>query len=371
MRLGCVVAGGGWGKTTLGLELAATLECRTAAVRVPAGDASPAALRAAFRRAFRGAGLSDGTAALDGSGDRRAPLDALLDVLARDPVPVLVIVDDVEHAVGDAAAMLAAFTADLPAPHRALLAGRSLVPALDTGLEGSPVVRLGPSDLAFAVDEARALADTLGIGLSEGRARDLVEATGGWAAALVVALERIRRDPDAWGGAPDTGALAALVQQSLAAMPDVAAVALVRLAHVVPLPLVAVDEVVGVDDLVGMTVRSGIPLDLRRDGWVDLAGPVRDALVAVAAPGVTESRRAADVHRQLGEPVQGVRLLLGAKDTVGAARLLASLSAAQVARLDFHELQPLVVAIGSAAEAHPRCLLHLARACEAAAEART
>jgi DNA-binding SARP family transcriptional activator len=369
-RVGIIVGGSGWGKTTLSLELAATLECRTAAVRLTAA-ADTASLRTALRRACRRAGLSACTAALDSTADAGAALDALVDALADDPSPVLVIVDEIEHADGLAFDALAAFAGDLPAPHRALLVGRAAPAALRTALDGVPTALIEARDLAFTKEETIELGGTVGIDLAEPVAGGLVETTGGWAAALTVALERIRLGDDGVLGRPDRpGVLGELVRELLDGLDAGAAATVVQLAHLVPLPVASIDDVTGGEGVVDLALRAGIPLDVRRDGWLDLSGPVREALVAVHAVDRACARRAADLHRALGEPLQGTRLLIGARDVEGAAATLAALTPGQVAGLDFHELHTLVTAVGPAVEAYPRALLHLARSCEAAAEAR-
>lgn len=374
-RVGVIVGGSGWGKTTLSLELAATLECRTAVLRLTAGGGDPAALRTALRRACRRAGLSACTAALDSAVDAGAALDAFLDALAADPSPVLVIVDEIEHADADVVEALAALAGDLPAPHRVLLVGRAASPALGAALDGVPTATIGSHDLAFTSEEAIALAAAAGIDLEEVAAGGLVEATGGWAAALTVALERLRlrvgAGDDAVSGRPDRpGVLGELVRALLDGLDARSAAAVVQLAHLVPLPLGSIDEVTGREGLVELALRAGIPLERRRDGWLDLSGPVRDALVAVRPVDRESARRAAGIHRSLGDPLQGARLLIGARDADGAAATLAALTPRQVAGLDFHELHSLVTAVGPAVDTHPRALLHLARSCEAAAEAR-
>ena len=372
-RVGIVVGGSGWGKTTLSLELAATLECRTAAVRLGAEAGDLASLRTALRRACRRAGLSACTAALDSTSEAWAALDAFVDALAVDSSPVLVIVDEIEHADREVVAALAMLAGDLPAPHRALLVGRSAPAALRLALDGVPTATLESGDLAFTPEETVALGRVAGLDLSGPVASGLVEATGGWAAALTVALERVRLgagDDGIAGAAERPIALGELVRDLLASLDPRSADAVVQLAHLVPLPLGAVDEVTGREGLVELALRAGIPLDRRRDGWLDLSGPVREALVAAGPVDRACARRAAEVHRTLGEPLQGTRLLLGARDAEGAAATLASLTPRQVAGLDFHELHSLVAAVGPAVEAHPRALLHLARSCEAAAEAR-
>lgn len=372
-RVGLVVGGGGWGKTSLALELARAVGSRTAILRLEPGLEDAAGLRASLRRALRRAGLSDLVHVLDEAGDPVAALDALVDSLARDETPVLLVADEIEHLGGTALEAATRLAVDLPAPHRLLLVGRALSGAMRDALEGG-AVEVSTAELAFTAEETARLAGALGLALTEGQAGQLAAATDGWAAAIVVAVERLRATDGLDAGLADLGALASgigdLIRAQLVTLDPELVEALVQLAHVVPLPAGAVGRVAGRDGVVAACVRAGIPIELRRDGWVALSAPVRETLVQAAPLRPATARAAAAVHEALGEVAEGVRLLVRAGDPEAAADLLDRLTPIQAGRLDFHELNAVVASVGRAVRTRPRALLHLARACEAAAEAR-
>ena len=252
-RIGVVLAGGGWGKSTLAAEFARSRDARTAFARVEeGGDLS--SVRQALRRALRRAGLSDLVAALDSMTEPRAALDAFVDGVAADATPILLVFDDIEHADGEAVEALATVAVDLPTPHRALLVGRSLPGMLRHELDGHLVVELGVAELAFTAEETQALAAAQGLVLPAEQAERLRAASGGWAAALVLALERARLSDDldaelaAAVGGPRL--LEELVARQLDQLDPHAGAALVQVAHVLPVPRAEVDAVAGHDALV-------------------------------------------------------------------------------------------------------------------------
>jgi ATP/maltotriose-dependent transcriptional regulator MalT/DNA-binding SARP family transcriptional activator len=374
-RVAAVVAGGGYGKSVLTAEHARALGVATALVRLEPGDDRPELIATRLRRGLLRSGLSDAAAALGrGSSTGEGAVESLLDHLATTAEPLVVVVDECEYA-GAAAGALVRLARDLPHPHRLVLAGRTLPGAAETLLDDADVVSIGSAGLAFTAAEAVELVRALGgPELTSPDAGRLVQATGGWAAALVVAADRIARstEPAAAvdGIAAGPAAFAGLVDEQLARLDAPTADALVQLAHLPPLAVDAVHRVTGVEGLLDRARAGGFPLELRADRRLDLAGPLREVLGARAPvdPGV--ARRAASVLAAEGEPAEAVRLLLGAGDPDGAAARLADLPASAAGRLDFGELRALVGAIGPAVDRHPRALLHLARACEAAAEAR-
>jgi DNA-binding SARP family transcriptional activator len=114
-----------------------------------------------------------------------------------------------------------------------------------------------------------------------------------------------------------------------------------------------------------------MPFDARPDGRLELPDPVREALAARAPLRRDTAEGAAASYTASGLVAEAVRLLVTAGDHDGAAAAIAALPPQTVGRLDFGELSALVNSItADALDRHPRALLHLARACEAAAEAR-
>jgi len=129
--IGVVLAGGGYGKTVLAIELARALGIACAVVRLEPGDDEPQLLVARLSRALRRSGLSDAADAVEpGHGDPSASVDRLVQVLSDSADPVLLVVDEVGHAGEASALLLLHLVEELPPGHRLLLVGRTLPPGL-------------------------------------------------------------------------------------------------------------------------------------------------------------------------------------------------------------------------------------------------
>ena len=184
--LGIVWAGGGWGKSALAAEYRDGLGIAAVEARLDAGDGAPDRLVGRLRRALWRAGRSDALAAVtEAMADPREAVEVLADALGAAEEPLLLIVDDVHHADAGAAALLGRLAADLPGHHRLLLLGRG-APA---GLPEPPdAVALDTADLASTPSEVVDLgAHQGGLELAPDEADGLLRATGGWAAAVVLA----------------------------------------------------------------------------------------------------------------------------------------------------------------------------------------
>ncbi|MEA2125801.1 MAG: hypothetical protein QOI80_2583, partial [Solirubrobacteraceae bacterium] len=348
-------AGGGWGKSALAAEFRDTLGIAAVEARLDPGDRDPDRLVGRLRRALRRAGRSDALNAVsEAIGDPREAIEALADTLAAEPEPVLLVVDDVHHADPSAAGLLAALAADLPAQHRLLLLGRGAPPGLG---EPSRAITLDSTDLAFSAPEVAELGD-----LPPDEAEELVRATGGWAAAVVLAVAR----QDRAGALPSDPreVLGHLLRERLATLaPDVRE-GVIGLAH---LPLLG--DAVGVGDLVRAAQGAGLPLSRVRDDWWELAGGVQEFLAGLAPLAPETAEAAAAAYLRAAEVRAAVTVLLRAGLTDAAAALVADLAPDRLDRLDHAELGAIVDALPPAAvQAHPRVLVHLARACEPAAQ---
>ena len=89
-----VVAGGGYGKTTLAIELGRSLGIATAITRLRSQDGEPAAFVASLAATFRQTGLSDAALALEGAGDDpAAAIGRLSTALGRGTEALLIVVD--------------------------------------------------------------------------------------------------------------------------------------------------------------------------------------------------------------------------------------------------------------------------------------
>lgn len=362
--LGIVWAGGGWGKSALAAEYRDGLGIAAVEARLDAGDGAPDRLVGRLRRALWRAGRSDALAAVtEAMADPREAVEVLADALGAAEEPLLLIVDDVHHADAGAAALLGRLAADLPGHHRLLLLGRG-APA---GLPEPPdAVVLDSTDLAFTVAEVLGLG--AGLDLAPDEAGALLRATGGWAAAVVLAIGRLRRardrDAELRELTEQPRVLAHLVHGLLASLPEAERASVVQLAH---LPLIGEEMASG--DLLRRATTAGIPLARVRDGWWELAGGVQELLSGMAPLDPRVAEDAASAYLRAGEVPAAVTVLLRAGLGDAAANLVAELAPDRVDQLDHAELGALVDALpASAVDAHPGVLLHYARACQPAAQ---
>jgi DNA-binding SARP family transcriptional activator len=371
-----LVAGGGYGKTVLATEYARMLGVGCAVVRLEPGDDEPSVLVARLRRALRRSGLSDGADALQAAqADAAAAVDRLLDLLAAPGDPVLLVLDEVEHAGGASGRLLSRLAQELPDGHRLLLVGRRL-PDGATRLGAEPGIRqLGPRELAFTADEASALLERFGLATEGLWVERLLSLAAGWPMALILAAERLalatdlEEELDRLARSP--ALVAGLVEEHLRSLPAGVEAAVVQLAHLPILSTNVAERATGVAGLLDLLAAAGMPFETGVDGRVQLPDPVREALVSRGALGREQARRAAAVYVDEGLLADAVRVLVAAGDDEAAAATVAALAPRVAGRLDFGELRALLGAITrEAVDGHPRALLHLARACEAAAEAR-
>ena len=194
---GAIWAAGGCGKSALAGELRDTLGIATIEVRLNVDDHEADRLIGRFRRALRRAGRSDALALVDETaGDPAEAIESLLDFLAEEQEPVLLIVDDVHHADTASRALLADLAQDLPRPHRLLLIGRESPLESELNARVPDSVSLDTEDLAFTQTEVADLAKRQAdVPLSPEEAEALREATEGWAAAVVLAIGRLAARP--------------------------------------------------------------------------------------------------------------------------------------------------------------------------------
>lgn len=325
-----IEAGGGYGKSVLAGELRRSLGIASAEAVLERDVVLADELIGALRRGLRRAGLSDAAAALSvaGVGDER---------------PLLLVVDEVQRASGEAVEQLVALATGLPEQHRLLLVGRRLDPRL-TRLSA---VRLGPEDLAFDDDELAALLGGVD------HVAQLRRVSQGWPAAAEVAALWLARD-----GVVPRGTLAQLLDGLLAGADRA------RLARLAQLPLLSVDvaEAVAGPGALTLLLDAGLPLRAGRPGWLELPDPVREAL-AGSPLDVEAARSAAAVYADAGELSAALALLSG--DGVGVASLLASLRWQDLAVLDLAELRVILSTLPpDALAAHPFALVQVSRLAE-------
>ena len=135
-----IEAGGGYGKSTLAAEYRRTLGIASAEAVLERAVSGADELIGVLRRGLRRAGLTDAAAVLTAAG-------------VADERPLLLVVDEVQRASGEAVELLVGLATSLPEHHRLLLIGRRL----DPRLRALPSVFLGTDDLAFDDTELAAL----------------------------------------------------------------------------------------------------------------------------------------------------------------------------------------------------------------------
>ncbi len=216
-----------------------------------------------------------------------------------------------------------------------------------------------------------------GFGLDVGPAEvaALERATGGWTAAAALAGARAKRTGEDVGAlaavAGDPGRPASAVGAILAeALDTLAAGERLLLAQVGRLPLLdapLVDAATGIEGYFARALAAGIPFTPGQSQWWDLPGPVRDYLVAFAAPDPAVLRRAAADYSRRGQLGAAIQLLLASGEAFAAAELLADGDLAAIEALDVLEFQAAVDRLpAEAAEAHPTLLLNFAMTLETA-----
>jgi DNA-binding SARP family transcriptional activator len=320
------------------------------------------------RAALLRAALSDARALVSAAGDPDATVEALVDALALEPEPVLLVVDDV-HNAGASAALVLRLVDDLPSACRVLVLGRRLPETLDGLRTPGRAVFLTGGDLAFTDDETEKLCrDGLAQHVSQDASFALRRSAGGWPVAVVLGALSLSRGAASLEQPYSVGPL---VEQALARLPSAHRDALRQLGHLPWLTPSIASAATGLDDVVDAALRSGLPFTPRGDGSWELPGPVQEHLAASSALGGDVAGRAAAAFAELGEIGTALDVLLAAAEDERAAQLLATLTPEQIDRLDVAELSAAadVLSPGSIAS-HPEVLLHLARACEPAARIR-
>jgi len=375
--VGVVEAAAGYGKSVLARQYQRELGVATAFVPLGPPDDDPAILMGSLRRALATSNLSD-LAAATGISDSGAGIERFLDALAELHGPLLVILDDAHHLRGpDVTALVLRLARGLPGPHRLLVAGRRLSAGLEP-LRALSGARLDTRALEFTENEASALIfNYRGRQPSGWELAVLLEATRGWATALVLASSA-QAQPG--GFAPDPGQgnqgsreemiIAPLLEPitALLSPPDRGAV--VQLAHLPLLSAEIADAVSGADGTLPRLIAAGIPLARTPAGWWEMAGPVTAYLASRRDLVPDTARAAAGVYVRHGELLPALRTLLAARLPADAAEMLAAGAVQVVEDAGWAALRDVVAELPAAAvREHPRLLLHLARLAETAHQA--
>jgi ATP/maltotriose-dependent transcriptional regulator MalT/DNA-binding SARP family transcriptional activator len=350
-RLTSVVAGAGFGKSTLLAAWAADQNC--AWYTVSPDDVSLATFTRGVADALRlrvpalpvdaanavNAGSSPGSGEDDagrGRGFAAMICETLQRELRRD---VVLILDDVHEIAASPGAMQTIEALCRQAPERLhlVVASRDELPFPVERLRGQgQVMEVTGSQLAFDVDETTTLLAELTGETDPAVASELHRLTGGWPAAVRLAVESLRgvaledvpaalermRRP----GGPLLSYLAAEVfAGEHARVADL-------VARVAPLERFTAElcdalGIEGADDTLRSLARRGLFVELqgREPGWYALGAPVREFALARLAPGEAEMREvrlaAARWFEGRHEPEEALRSL-SAGETVETSRLL-------------------------------------------------
>jgi ATP/maltotriose-dependent transcriptional regulator MalT len=373
--VGVVEAAAGYGKSVLAQQYQRELGVATAFVPLGPPDDDPAILMGSLRRALATSNLSD-LAAATGISDSGAGIERFLDALAELHVPLLVILDDAHHLRGpDVTALVLRLARGLPGPHRLLVAARRLSAGLEP-LRTLSAARLDTRALEFTQNEVSALVfNYRGRQPSGWELTVLLEATRGWATALVLASSAQAQlgsgfAPDPGRGSREEVIIAPLLEPITALLgpPDRSAV--LQLAHLPLLSAEIADAVSGADGTLPRLIAAGIPLARTPAGWWEMAGPVTAYLAAQRDLAPDTARAAATVYARHGELLSAMRTLLAARLPDDAAEMLAAAAVEMVEDAGWAALRDVIAELPAAAvREHPRLLLHLARLAETAHQA--
>ncbi len=190
----CVVIGGaGYGKSALAAEAGDRLEVPVICGVLESSGVSAALLPYRLRSAAARVGLSDLAARMDQAfaAGPAGVLDAMLEALAG--AGALIIVDEIQNAERDAAALLTRLAGQLESGQRLLLLGRDAAPGLGQLRRAGAAAWLGTADLAMTAQEIATLCrDGFGLTVPDTDAAWLRDITGGWTAAVVLAAAQAR-----------------------------------------------------------------------------------------------------------------------------------------------------------------------------------
>jgi len=376
--VGVVEAGAGYGKSVLARQYQRELGVATAFVPVGPPDDDPAVLIGSLRRALMASKLSDLASATDVT-DPAAAVERLLDALAQLQVPLLAVLDDAHHLRDpQVTAIVLRLARGLPAPHRLLITGRRLAAGLEPARTLPATTYLDTRALEFTDQEASALVSAfLGRPPSSWEVSVLLEATQGWATALVLATSSQltsqatvdglagSRDRDREGRRQVT--IAPLVDPITALLRSADRAAVIQLAHLPLLSADIADAVSGADGTLHRILAVGLPLTQAPTGWWEMPGPVAAYLASRRELAPETARAAAGAYQRHGELLAALRTLLAARLPADAARMLAAVAVGQIEDIGWATLRDVVAELPpSAAEQHPRVLLHLARLAETA-----
>ena len=376
--VGIVEAGAGYGKSVLARQYELELSISAALVPLDASDDDPEIFTASMGRALSAGKLSDLSAATGvdpsrGAAGRSGWIDQFLDALVHRETPLLLVLDDAHHLRRhDTAALVLRLARGVRSPHRLLVTARRLGPELEPLRSLPQVTYLDTRALEFTTAETSQLFRVhLERDPTQLETNVLLEATRGWATALVLAVNSHRT-----GGPPPPGlavpategdVIAPLVRSVTEVLDPDELSAVVQLSHLPLLSPEVAQAASGCDGIFDRVVAAGLPLVRTSSGWWEMPGPVAAYLQLQEPLDPSVAVRVSRVYRADGAVLQALRVLLAAGTPTDAAALLAGMAHDEVEDLglavlrDFTEQLP-----EDATRAHPRTLLQLARVAETA-----
>ena len=369
-----IEAPAGYGKSVLAAELSSTLGIAHPWVSIAPADNDAAALAGSVRRALKVARLSDLSAVL-ASADTGSWPDRLLDALADLQEPLLIVLDDAHHLTAeDCAAAVLRLASGMPPPHRLVVAARRLPAQLEPLRAILGGRHLGTADLAFRSGEAAKLIEALRGSQPGGEdLAAMVEATAGWASALVLAATAPGPAAAAAGTHPDgdrkpirrSAVVGTAVDGILGRLSADERGALIQLAQLPSLSPQVVDRVTGHQATFERLVQAGVPLARTASGSWEMPGPVAAYLARQAPLDPGTASAAAAAYAADGNLVLALRLLTGAGLAGQAASLIEAVTPAEADQLGWAEIRSVAEALGPAGmDRHPRLLLRLGRIAE-------
>ncbi|HTW99770.1 MAG TPA: BTAD domain-containing putative transcriptional regulator [Acidimicrobiales bacterium] len=369
-----VEAPAGYGKSVLAAELSRHLGIACAWVALAAADDEPSVLAGSVRRSLKAAKLSDLAAALAG-GEGGAWPDRLLDALADLDEPLLLVLDDAHHLDNPScAASIRRLASSLQRPHRLVVLTRRVDPHLEP-LGSIGAVRLTVGEVAFDRAEIARLVESLsGDRPTATQLTHLVEATGGWASALVLAASARGTTSTlgdgglaAAGSAParQAAVMSALVEGFLGRLSGSLRDAVAELAHLPYLSPRVVAALTRDETSFEQMINAGVPLARTASGWWEMPGPVAAHLARRGPIAAASAQRAAATYAAEGDLVQAVRLLVGTGLAAQAAELIEQRPPGEIEELGWAEVRHVVEALSDdELRRHPRALLQLSRVAE-------
>lgn len=351
-----VEAGGGFGKSVLVDQVART---------VPAGIRLSLPARDRVDTDHLRALLDD---ALDDSPDD-APAAGRSDGAAPDLEEItargLLTVDNVSSLSDDAADWLADLVREASPAMPVVLSGRSM-PASFTALEIEGWAgRIDADDLRLTPEETRELVK-LRLGDTDGERvwSPLQQFTDGWVGLLVLVVRRLERAGDRLAAAADIlrhpAVLGQIVDHYANGLHEDDRRVFVQLAH---LPMVSerIADSLGSRGLLRRLSHAGIPFSQGPDGWWRLPSTVTDHVTGHAPLDPETAFLVAPLLAADAAELTAAEVLLAAGDREAAASLIAHLPTERIDAQKAHSFVRLIHRLGPAADAAPRCLLHLAR----------